>query len=196
MKRTEHKTERLIIRPLKMTDYKTWYDAHVHGLPQQSKWDRDPYPAKECTLKIFKNINQEYIDLAKKDDYYRYGVFEKKSGILVGLVDFNIYDRGSLQFANYGYRIYNRHWGQGFGQEAAIAGLKIGFKELKLNRLEAAINLDNKKSIKMVKAIGMKKEGLRKKFWYENGKWVDHLIYVATPEDIGMKSSKPFKKVK
>jgi [ribosomal protein S5]-alanine N-acetyltransferase len=194
MKRTEHKTERLIIRPLKMTDYQTWYDAQVNGLPQQSKWDRGPYPAQECTLKIFKNINQEYIDLAKKDDYYRYSVFEKKSGILVGLVDFNIYDRGNLQFANYGYRIYNRHWGQGYGLEAALAGLKIGVKELKLNRLEAAINLDNKKSIKMVKAIGMKKEGIRKKFWYEDGKWVDHLIYVATPQDIGMKSSKPFKK--
>lgn len=196
MKRTEHKTERLIIRPLKMTDYKTWYDAHVYGLPQQSKWDRDPYPAKECTLKIFKSILKEYNDLSKTDKYYRYGVFAKKSGVLVGHIDFNIYDRGDLQFANYGYRIYNRHWGQGYGQEAAIAGLKIGFKELKLNRLEAAINLDNKKSIKMVKAIGMKKEGLRKKFWYEDGKWVDHLIYVATPEDIRMKSSKPFKKVK
>lgn len=196
MKMTEHKTQRLIIRPLKLNDYETWYDAHVNGLPQQSKWDRGPYSPKECSLKIYKDIRQEYIDLASQDDYYRYGVFEKKSGILVGLVDFNIYDRGSLQFANYGYRIYNRHWNQGYGQEAAIAGLKIGFKELKLNRLEAAINLDNKKSIKMVKAIGMKKEGIRKKFWYEDGKWVDHLIYVAIPEDIGMKSSKPFKKIK
>lgn len=191
MKRTEHKTQRLIIRPLKMNDYNTWYDAHVNGLPQQSKWDRDPCPAQECSLKIYKDIKQEYIDLAKKDKYYRYSVFEKKTNILVGLIDFNIYDRSSLQFANYGYRIYNRHWGQGYGQEAAAAGLKIGFKELKLNRLEAAINLDNKKSIKMVKAIGMKKEGLRKKFWYENGKWVDHLIYVATPEDIGLKAGAP-----
>lgn len=194
MKRTEHKTQRLIIRPLKLSDYKTWFDAYVHGLPEQSKWDRGPYPAQECTLKIFKSINQEYMALATKDDYYRYGVLEKKSGTLVGHIDFNIYDRGDLQFANYGYRIYNRHWGQGYGPEAAEAGLKIGFKELKLNRLEAAINLDNKKSIKMVKAIGMKKEGLRKKFWYEDGKWVDHLIYVANPEDLGMKSSKPFKK--
>jgi RimJ/RimL family protein N-acetyltransferase len=46
----------------------------------------------------------------------------------------------------------------------------------------------------MVKALGMKKEGIRKKFWYEDNLWVDHLIYVATPEDIGMKSQKPFKK--
>lgn len=194
MKRTEHKTERLMIRPLKLNDYATWFEAYVNSLPKQTKWDTEPYPAKNCSPKIFKEIRQEYIDLAKKDDYYRYSVFEKKSGTLVGHIDFNIYDRGSLQFANYGYRIYNRHWGQGYGPEAAAYGLKIGFKELKLNRLEAAINLDNKKSIKMVKAIGMKKEGLRKKFWYEDGKWVDHLIYVVTPEDIRMKSSKPFKK--
>lgn len=194
MKQTEHKTKRLIIRPLKTSDYRTWFDAHVYGLPRQSKWDRDPYPASECTLKIFKNILQEYKELAKKDDYYRYGIFQKKTKVLVGLIDFNIYDRSDLQFANYGYRIHNRHWGNGFGSEAAAIGLRIGFKELKLNRIEAAINLNNKKSIKMVNALGMKKEGIRKKFWYENGKWVDHLIYVVLPEDVGLKSQMPFKK--
>ncbi len=194
MKRTEHKTQRLIIRPLKMSDYPAWFEAHVNSLPKQTKWDNDPYPAEKCSFKIYKKILKEYIELAHKDDYYRYGVFERKTGTLIGLIDYNIYDRSGLQFANYGYRLYNRHWGKGYGQEAAAAGLKIGFKELKLNRLEAAINLDHRKSIRLVKAIGMRKEGIRKRFWYEDGEWVDHLIYVANPEDIGQKSSRPFKK--
>ena len=68
----------------------------------------------------------------------------------------------------------------------------FGDRLLKLNRLEAAINLDNKKSIRMAKAIGMRKEGIKKRYWFEYGKWVDHLIYVANPEDIGMKPTKPF----
>jgi RimJ/RimL family protein N-acetyltransferase len=58
-------------------------------------------------------------------------------------------------------------------------------------RLEAAINLDNKKSIRLVKAIGRRREGIKKRYWFEHGKWVDHLIYVANPEDIGLKASKP-----
>lgn len=67
----------------------------------------------------------------------------------------------------------------------------IGFKHLKLNRLEAAINLDNKKSIYLAKKIGMKKEGIKKRYWFEHGKWVDHLIYVANPEDVGLKGTRP-----
>jgi len=38
----------------------------------------------------------------------------------------------------------------------------------------------------------MKREGIKKRYWYEYGKWTDHLIYVANPEDIGLKPTKPF----
>ena len=179
MKQTEFKTKRLVIRPILLTDYKTWFDAYVYSLPPQTKWDSPPYTKKACSLKIFKSIIAEYRRLAKDDDYYRYGIFLKKSDALIGHIDYKIYERGSIEFANYGYRIYNRHWSQGYGQEAAKKGLLIGFKDLKLNRLEAAIDLDNKKSIRLVKAIGMYKEGVRKKFWLEKSGWMDQIMYVA-----------------
>ncbi|MEK2690859.1 GNAT family N-acetyltransferase [Bdellovibrio sp. GT3] len=132
-----------------------------------------------------------YAELAHKDDYYWFGLFEKKSGLLVGAIDIDVLVRGSHEFANFGYAIYNRHWGRSYGQEAAKAGLKIGFKYLKLNRLEAAINLDNRKSVRLAKAIGMRKEGIKRRYWFEHGKWTDHLIYVANPEDVGLKPTKP-----
>lgn len=110
----------------------------------------------------------------------------------MGFIDFDIFLRSTHQFANFGYVIHNTHWGRGFGQEAARAGLRIGFEKLKLNRLEAAINLDNKKSIRLARAIGMRREGVKRRYWFEDGKWVDHLIYVANPEDVGLKSKKPF----
>ncbi len=192
MKRLEHRTRRLILRPLKKSDYLVWYDAYAKGLPKQSKWDGDPLAAHKCTRKWFEKIRKEHAKIAAADDYYRYYVIEKKTGAIVGLVDFDVYVRGAHQFANFGYRIFNRHWGKGYGQEAAKAGLKIGFRYLKLNRLEAAINLDNRKSIRLVKAIGMKREGIKKRYWFEFGQWVDHLIFVANPEDIGLKANKPF----
>lgn len=191
MKRQEFKTRRLVLRPLKKSDYLVWYDAYANGLPKQSRWDREPLSPKKCTRKWFDKIKKEHEDLANKDDYYRYYVFEKKTGALIGQIDFDVFVRSTHQFANFGYQIYNRHWGKGYGQESAAAGLRIGFKQLKLNRLEAAINLDNKKSIRLVKAIGMQREGIKKRYWFEYGEWVDHLIYVANPEDIGLKASKP-----
>lgn len=192
MIRTEFKTKRLLLRALKNSDYGAWYDAYVKGHLKKSKWDRDPMKPGLCTVKWFHKIKTRHMNLAKNDDCYIYCVFEKKSGELVGQVDFDIFLRSTHQFANFGYFIFNRYWGRGYGQEASAAGLKIGFKQLKLNRLEAAINLDNKKSIRLVQTIGMRKEGIKKRYWFEDGQWVDHLIYVANPEDIGLKSSKPF----
>ncbi len=185
-------TRRLVLRVLTPKDYEAWFDGYVNRKPAQSKWDNGPRAKKECTKAIFLKLMRRLKQLANDDDYYRLYVFEKKSGKIVGEIDFDVYVRSTHQFSNFGYMIYNHYWGKGYGQEAAKAGLKIGFKDLKLNRLEAAINLDNKKSIRLVKAIGMQKEGIKKRYWYENKKWVDHIIYVANPEDIGQKGKKPF----
>lgn len=184
-------TRRLTLRVLTGKDYEAWFDGYVNRKPAQSKWDTGPRDKKECTKAIFTKLMHRLAKLANEDDYYRLYVFEKKTGNIVGEIDFDVYVRSTHQFCNFGYQIYNPYWGKGYGQESAKAGLKIGFKDLKLNRLEAAINLDNKKSIRLVKAIGMQKEGIKKRYWYENEKWVDHIIYVANPEDIGLKGKKP-----
>lgn len=192
MKINEIRTRRLILRPLKLSDYPVWFDALTNCRPSQNEWDPGPLAEKKCSKKIFKKYVTKLRLLAKKDDYYHLGVFEKKSGKLLGSLDFDIFLRNTHQFANFGYIFNNLHWGKGYGQEAAKAGLKIGFKQLKLNRLEAAINLHNKNSLRLAKGIGMRKEGIKKRYWFENGKWVDHMIYVANPEDLGLCASKPF----
>ncbi len=179
MTRKEVRTKRLVIRPLKRSDYAAWFDAFTKGHPAQNKWDLTPRTRKASTPSIYEKMLNLQHDLAAGDQYYRWYVFRKSNCEIIGHIDFQIFARGSLQFANFGYQIYNRHWGMGYGQEAAKAGLQIGFQQLKLNRLEGAINIENKKSIRLAKKIGMKKECVRKRYWKEEGKWIDHLIYVA-----------------
>lgn len=185
-------TRRLTLRVLTPKDYQAWLDSNINRKPAQSKWDSGPKTKKDCTKATFLKLMRRLKQLANDDDYYRLYVFEKKSGKIVGEIDFDVYVRSTHQFSNFGYQVYNSYWGKGYGQEAAKAGLKVGFKDLKLNRLEAAINLDNRKSIRLANAIGMQKEGIKKRYWYENKNWVDHIIYVANPEDIGLKGKKPF----
>ena len=191
MKQVEFRTRLLVLRPLRARDYKQWFDACVHSLPAKSKWDAGPKFVRQCTRAQFMKLLARHRAWAKQDDCYWFAVFAKKSGALIGFIDFDIFVRGTHQFANFGYQIFNRHWGHGYGQESAAAGLRIGFQQLRLNRLEAAINLDNKKSIRLVAAIGMRREGIKKRYWFEHGAWVDHLIYVANPEDVGLKATRP-----
>ncbi len=184
-------TRRLILRVLTKNDYQAWLDGNVNRKSAQNKWDSGPRNKKECSKIEFLKQLRRLKQLEKEDEYYRFFVFEKKSGKIVGEIDFSIFVRSTHQFSNFGYQIYNPYWGKKYGAEAAKAGLKIGFKDLKLNRLEAAINLDNLKSIQLAKAIGMHKEGIKKRYWFEFNHWVDHVIYIANPENIGLKGRRP-----
>jgi RimJ/RimL family protein N-acetyltransferase len=92
----------------------------------------------------------------RSDINYVYGVFRKSDGALLGGVDFHIIKRSHYQVANFGYHLHNRYWGQGYGREAAAKGLIIGLKDLKLHRLEAAIDIGNKRSVAYPKLVGLK----------------------------------------
>ncbi len=192
LKLKTYHTRRLTLRTLTTKDYMAWMESQTQKTKSQTKWDSGPKQKQDCSKAKFLKLLRRLKELSRNDDYYRMYIFHKRSGRIVGEIDFDIYVRSTHQFSNFGYQIYNSHWGKGFGQEAAKMGLTIGFKDLQLNRLEAAINLDNQKSIHLAKAIGMKREGIKKRYWFEHGKWTDHLIYVANPEDIGLKAQKPY----
>ena len=194
MRRAVFETERLILRPLGKSDYDTWFNAYVNAKSKQSPWDDGPRSAKKCTIRRFHLVVKRHRELAKKDDWYFWGLFEKGTRKLVGHIDFDIFARNEQQFANFDYYLHNQFYGYGYGREAAAMGLRIAFSFLKLNRVEAAINFGNRKSIRLARMIGMRRECIRKRYWYEHEQWIDHLIYVANPEDVQLKSKPPWRK--
>jgi RimJ/RimL family protein N-acetyltransferase len=109
----------------------------------------------------------------------------------LGNVDLSTIYREEKQWANLGYSIHNQYWKQGFGNEAVRAVLIAGFENLGYHRIEAAINLDNHPSIALAQSVGLQKECVRRGFYYEDEQWVDHLIYVALPSDLGLAEKPP-----
>jgi RimJ/RimL family protein N-acetyltransferase len=63
--------------------------------------------------------------------------------------------------ADIGYWLGENYWKQGFAFEAVNAFIKFAFTTLKLQRLEAAIYIENRASQALVKKLGFKKEGVR-----------------------------------
>ncbi len=182
MRRLVHETRRLVLRPLRRSDYAVWFDAYAGGLPKKNKWDIDPYEKGKCTREDFEKVRARHARAASEDRCYIYAAFYR--GEMVGAIDISIYDRKTMGFANFGYRLFNRHWSKGFGREMARGGMYIGLKVLKLQRLEAAIDLDNRRSIKLVKSLGLEREGIKRAYWFQDGRWDDQLVYVARPEHL------------
>jgi [ribosomal protein S5]-alanine N-acetyltransferase len=185
------RTKHLALRPLRASDCELWLRGSVERKPKQYKYDPGPIDMKKCTKRWFQELYRRHAKLAREDKVYILGIFSKKTGEHLGVTDIATIRRAENQWASLGYFIHNQFWDNGYATEAVKAAVTFAVQKLHYNRLEAAINLDNHRSIALAKAIGMKREGIRQKFFYENNRWVDHVIYVALPRHRRLKPRAP-----
>lgn len=183
------KTKRLIIRPLKLSDYRAWKTGLTTLLPAKNNWDSTNRDLKTLTLKKFKAVLKYQKQMRAEDQFYDLSIFDKKTGAVVGGVSIIHIRRSMYQGAFIGYGIHNPYWSKGYGKEAALAGTDIAFRDLKLKRLEAEIEPHNRRSIMLIRSIGFRKEGLKKKAAKIKDKWVDLAMYSITSEEFGIKWS-------
>jgi RimJ/RimL family protein N-acetyltransferase len=161
-----------------MRDFKTWQDYYtLWGEKSQSKYVK-AYTKEDCSKIFFEEIVTRHRRLAKEDKVYVWGAFSKKNNELIGIIDIGIIHRDEYQMANLGYRVGHRYWRQGYATEIIKCGCKKIAKDLKLQRLQAAINLDNRASMKTSRAAGLYREGIKRRYLLEKGVWTDNVVYV------------------
>lgn len=175
-------TKRLTLRQLQLKDYKTWLRSQEICLPKQNKYDLAPNAKSKQSFAVFKKNVKRHSVKAKKDQAYIWNIFLRKTGELIGWIDVSTICRDPYQMANLGYFIINIYRRQGYAKEAVQRIIKAAFSDLKYHRLEAATDLENHPSKALAKACGLKKEGVKKHYWFQNNQWEDQMVFIVTPE--------------
>ena len=141
-------TERLILRPLVVSDAETVF----------TNWTSDPDVAKFMRWELHKNISetQEWLaaeeELIESDSVYNWGFVLKETGELIG--------SGGLVFIEskgmyeLGYNIMKKYWGQGLATEAAQKIINFGKNELKQKQFYCCHAKDNPASGKVMTKVG------------------------------------------
>ncbi len=186
MKYLARKTRQLELRCLTLKDYNCWKQAQLKMKKSQNTWDASSRTSDSLTKTEFKKIIQGQIERRNKDTFYDLGVFDK-TGVLIGGVSIMEVSRGISQTAYLGYRIFNNYWGKGYGKEAVRAMIEIAFEDIKLHRIEAGIEPSNKRSLKLARSLGMRREGLKKRVLFLRNTWVDLIMFTLTSEDLNLK---------
>lgn len=184
-------TERLIIRPLKRTDYDEWLDGFTGRAESRHRHDPGRLDMTDCTQEWFKDLVNKHQGLARDDMAHVFAIFRKRDGKHIGMVDFSTLARGDFQWGRIGYTIHNQYWKKGYGKEAVKEALRMAFTGLGFHRIEAHINLDNIPSAKLAESAGLKFECKREGFLFEDGEWIDHLVYYANAERQTLHDSNP-----
>ena len=174
------RTRRIELRPYKLSDYQAWHTAFTQRKRQQHKYDRGPLPLEQTSRAFYRKLYFRHERLAKHDICYPFGIFDRKTGAHLGVIDISTICRDWYQWASLGYVIHNTYQGRGFGKEAARAAIQVAFRKLGYKRVEASIYPDNRPSIRLAKALGMNREGIRREYIYDHKKWEDHVVYALS----------------
>ncbi len=134
-------TERLILREFRKED-----------APGLLRLNSNPEVIKYLHLEPMKNIAEAIKEVKWVTDQYpknkigRWIMLEKSTGKFIGWSGLKLEDmemNGQRNFYDVGYRMLPEFWGKGYATESAIAAVKYGFEEMKLEKINAAAHGEN-----------------------------------------------------
>jgi len=105
-------------------------------------------------------------------------------GALAGQMHLFGISRGALLSASAGYWIGERYAGRSITPYALAMLIDHAFGEAGLHRVEVNIRPDNDASLRVVEKLGLREEGMRKRYLHINGSWHDHLTFAVTSEEL------------
>lgn len=151
----ELKTERLILRKVKLDDTKDIYNklATDEKIIDILSWNDNP--SIEFTKKMVENILEEY---TTKKAIYKWIIEEKNTNQIVGMILMDTFNEERV-VAEIDYCIASNFRGNGYATEALKKVIEYLIFEVGFFRIEAVHNMNNEASGKVMQKAGMKYEG-------------------------------------
>jgi [ribosomal protein S5]-alanine N-acetyltransferase len=124
-----------------------------------------------------------FLNRAAREDQGSYLIRHTECGGLVGYVNINNIVRGALCSGYLGYAAFASHAGRGLMTAGMRAVVLDAFTGLGLHRLEANIQPDNVRSLRLVQRLGFRREGFSPRYLMIDGQWRDHERWAVLAED-------------
>ncbi len=150
-------TERLVLRPLEMSD-----------APSLFKLDSDPLVMKYLGNQPLTDISQVYTYLENIINQYtqngigRWAVIEKSTNELIGWSGIKLIHEetnGFKDFHDLGYRLRPEFWGKGYATESSQAWIEAAESSFNINKLYASAHVENTASQNVLRKVGFKITG-------------------------------------
>ncbi len=142
-------TDRLILRPIAMSDlaalHEFWNDPEV----RRYLW-KDQVVSRQAVAQIVAASEACFAELGS--GFFAIEV-AKNPGMLVGFCGHRRFEDGDEVELLFG--ILPKFWGEGYVTEAAIEVLRYGFEQCGIDRVIAAADTPNQRSVRVLQRLGM-----------------------------------------
>ena len=165
-------TTRLILREITLNDV----DFYFRHFNNDKIVEGCCFPGPKNLETAREELERYCVSLFRENRGVRWGITMKGDAELMGTCGF--YDWVKLaQRAEIGYDLDPDWWGRGIMTEALHAVLDYGFETMELNRVQVIIDSENVRSLKLVRRLGFKKEGVLRQRSYFNGRFRDDVCF-------------------
>ena len=172
--KVELKTERLLLRPFRPEDV-----DDVFEYARDPEWARyltrepQPYTRKAAEESVARHVLESW----ETHPTWAIVLSQKVVGGIVLMIDVE-HEIGEL-----GYELSRAHWGEGLMIEAARAVIDWGFEEKRLAKIFAQADARNKRSLRVMEKLEMRREGVLRSHSKERGERIDEVHYGLLREE-------------
>ncbi|HKN96595.1 MAG TPA: GNAT family protein [Pseudonocardiaceae bacterium] len=173
------RTERLSLRPFRMTDLDAVYAIQSReDVTRYLYWG--PRSRAEVREALAQRVNQRRMD--EFNDALAMAVELRASGELIGTANLGWasveHGQGEL-----GYVLHPDHHGRGYATEIAIALLRLGFEQIGMHRVCGRCDGRNTASARVLAKAGMRLEAHLRENEFVKGEWTDELVYAMLAKE-------------
>ena len=126
---------------------------------------------------------RKYLARLRTSRHAAFFIWDTTTGGLVGVVNINEIVRVKFQSAYLGYYAFAPLAGRGLMRQGLTLVIDEAFGHMKLHRLEANIQPENKASRRLVRRLGFTREGISPRYLKIAGRWRDHERWALLSED-------------
>lgn len=146
-------TERLLLRPLELTDTEAMFKMDSNPIVHKYLWNK-PVETINESREIIEYVRKQYLDHA----IGRFAVVLKETNEFMGWAGLKYNDKelnNRINFYDIGYRLDEPFWGKGYASEASFAWLDYAFNTMKVQKMDAAAQSENAASNRILQKIGL-----------------------------------------
>ncbi|WNM17926.1 GNAT family N-acetyltransferase [Flavobacterium capsici] len=147
-------TERLLLRPLELTDAEAMFAMDSNPDVHTYLWQKPSTDIAE-SIKVIEYVHRQY----NQNNIGRFATILKETGEFIGWTGIKFVDdhieNGNTNFYDYGYRLNPKFWNKGYATEATQFWLTYGIDQLKVSDLNAYTHAQNGASNKVLGRCGM-----------------------------------------
>ena len=171
-------TQRLLLRQVRPTDAQAIFDYFA-----------DPAVTRYYNLDTFISLSQaeRMVDSFRRSyrekQAIRWGIVRKRAPErLLGTCGYHHWARHFFK-AEIGYELARPFWGQGIMTEALTAMIRMGIARMDLNRIEALVMRGNDASLRLLRKLGFREEGVLRQYGYWKGAFHDLHMMALLQQD-------------